>query len=100
MTSRNVVLVVALAFVAASLTWSFAGCALQASGIPPENQGLACTDVAQCDDMNSCTDDACPTDLGHCLHIARADMSDAPAQTPGDCHKIVCNGGREETVLD
>src|SRR5262245_5951425 len=75
MNSRTVALTASLVFVAASLTWSFTGCALGISGLPPENPGMACNNDAQCDDTNACTDETC-TD-GHCLSFTRNDGSDA-----------------------
>src|SRR3954462_13053274 len=98
MISRNAVLTVAVLLISVPLAWLFAGCSFPTFGLPPESQGIACTDVAQCDDMNACTDESC-TD-GHCAFTNRPEMSDALTQTAGDCHKITCVGGKEEPVLD
>ena len=63
----------------------------------PSDAGLACTDAAQCDDMNACTGETCAA--GRCVYVPWPDGA-APMQTPGDCHKILCMGGTEEPVID
>jgi len=59
--------------------------------------GMPCTDPSPCDDTNACTTDGCVD--GQCESRAVPD-GDAAGQVPGDCHKIVCAGGREEVVID
>ena len=44
MTSRNVALTAALAFVALSLAWSYAGCALEAGGLPETKDHISFVD--------------------------------------------------------
>ena len=51
---------------------------------------IPCNTVAECDDLNPCTLDACgATKL--CEHKAVAD-GPSDLQLPGDCQRIDCNG--------
>jgi hypothetical protein len=71
----------------------FSGCGLSTQGIPDAGDTRPCTKVADCDDQNPCTTDAC-TD-GSCVWTPAKDGTPAPAdqQTAGDCKTIKCVGG-------
>lgn len=90
MTVRYVRLLFAAALLAALAAVPFGGCALSSEGTLAVS-GTKCNEDATCDDGNPCTIDACG-DEGLCVVSPAAD-GDAPAQTPGDCKRLVCAGG-------
>src|SRR5262245_18279984 len=72
------------------------GAAIAACG-DVQGAGAPCASPAQCDDMNAWPSDTC--EHGFCVNKLVPD-GDSPAQTPGDCKKIVCAGGVAQVTID
>jgi len=98
MTQHNAALSFAAVLVALSAAISFGGCALQTTGLGPDEPQTPCSTDAQCEDNNTCTADSCGTD-GLCVNDPVADGPSAQ-QTPGDCKTTMCQGGQESVEND
>jgi hypothetical protein len=58
-----------------------------------------CDVDAQCHDGENCTDDACDTATGYCVHQPY-DGVESPQQEMGDCHVGICQAGEEILAID
>jgi hypothetical protein len=58
---------------------------------------IKCSDLAQCDDANNCTDDSCDPKTGNCLHTLKAIGAPCddgnPCTTPDTCKETSCVSG-------
>ncbi|MCA9617824.1 MAG: hypothetical protein KC731_02315 [Myxococcales bacterium] len=60
--------------------------------------GGECTEAAECNDQNPCTEDAC--DAGVCHYTSLDGEAPASAQQPGDCVHAVCAQGTLTSTTD
>ena len=60
--------------------------------------GGECTEAAECNDQNPCTEDAC--DAGVCHYTSLDGEAPASAQQPGDCVHAVCAQGTLSSTTD